>query len=249
MAQLQNLYAIMKYLMMMLSGIILISGIVLLAVGIWISVGASNHIKNIGDFSTQLGVISTICTVSGGGLTLLGLIGCYGAWAEKRMLILVYFVVISVVFLAELTMTLLALVYQNRVENVIREASKRTLKESYKGPGANDAISAGWNAIMMKFKCCGVSNTTNDFVGSAFTNATSLLYPTTCCVNMESPSCDGMNTAPGILYSEGCDVKMITIVKSQGLILGSVAACICVMELASMVISVVLYVRLGALGR
>ena len=39
-----------------------------------------------------------------------------------------------------------------QVENVIREASKRTLKESYKGPGANDAISAGWNAIMMKVR-------------------------------------------------------------------------------------------------
>ncbi|XP_048103972.1 tetraspanin-16-like isoform X3 [Alosa alosa] len=219
MSRLQNLYSVMKYLMMILSGIILISGFVVLGVGIWINIGTNNFVKSVGDFSSQLGIISTVCTVAGAGLSLLGFIGCYGAWAEKRTLILV-------------------------VEDFIRKASKETLLESYKGPTAQDGISVGWNAIMTTFKCCGVENSTLDFVGSTFTNVTGLLYPKTCCVDMEDPSCDGLDTTPSLLHPDSCDVKMI-FTKSQSLILGSTAAVICVLELGSMMISAALYVRLG----
>ncbi|XP_041961295.1 tetraspanin-16-like isoform X1 [Alosa sapidissima] len=244
MSRLQNLYSVMKYLMMILSGIILISGFVVLGVGIWINIGTNNFVKSVGDFSSQLGIISTVCTVAGAGLSLLGFIGCYGAWAEKRTLILVYFVTVSLLFLAEIAMALMVIIYRNRVEDFIRKASKETLLESYKGPTAQDGISVGWNAIMTTFKCCGVENSTLDFVGSTFTNVTGLLYPKTCCVDMEDPSCDGLNTTPSLLHPDSCDVKMM-FTKSQSLILGSTAAVICVLELGSMMISAALYVRLG----
>ncbi|KAL2086121.1 hypothetical protein ACEWY4_017180 [Coilia grayii] len=248
MAGLHNLYVLMKYLMMILSFIILVSGLVLLGVGIWINVGTTSFIKSVGEFSSQLGIVSNILAVAGAGLSLLGFIGCYGAWAEKRSFILVFFVVVSLVFLAEIVMALIVLIYQQKVANIIREASKQTLIHSYKGPGATDAISVAWNALMLTFKCCGVENTTSDFVGSTFTNNTGLLYPQTCCVNPASPSCDGVNTSPGILHTSSCDVKIIHFMKSQSIIMGSTAAVICVLELAAMMISVVLYVRLGSSG-
>ncbi|XP_062412017.1 tetraspanin-16-like isoform X2 [Sardina pilchardus] len=245
MSRLQNLYSVMKYLMMVLSCIILISGFVLLGVGIWINIGTNNFVKSITDISSQLGVISTICTAAGAGLALLGLVGCYGAWAEKRTLILLYFVVVSLLFLAEIAMALMVMLYKDKVEDVIRTAGKETLLESYKGPTAKDGISVGWNAIMTNFKCCGVENSTLDFVGSTFTNDTGLLYPKTCCVNMEDPNCNGMDTSPSLLHPTSCDVKIIGFIRSQSLILGSTAAVICVLELGSMMMSAVLYVRLG----
>ncbi|XP_063061743.1 tetraspanin-16-like [Engraulis encrasicolus] len=238
-----NMYGFLKYLMMILSAIILVSGIALLGVGIMVNV--NGFVKSLGDFSSQLGMISTVLTVAGASLMLLGLIGCYGAWAEKRFFILVFFVVVSLVFLAEIALALIVLMNKNKVEDVIRDASKISLSQHYKGPATKDPISVAWNSLMTKFKCCGVENATVEFVNSKFSNDTGLLYPSVCCVDPNAASCDGTDTSPGVLNTAGCADSLIAVMKSQSIILGSTAAVVCVLELMAMFISIVLYVKLG----
>ncbi|XP_023997908.1 tetraspanin-1 isoform X4 [Salvelinus sp. IW2-2015] len=116
MSRLHHLYGLLRYLMMLLSGIIFfphgtpssirrsynlviltlwsissplqVSGLVLFGLGVWIRYGAATFVQVMGSFSAQLVTISYVCMCLGAILSLLGFIGCYGAWSENRCLIM-----------------------------------------------------------------------------------------------------------------------------------------------------------------
>uniref|UniRef100_A0A674CSM1 Tetraspanin n=1 Tax=Salmo trutta TaxID=8032 RepID=A0A674CSM1_SALTR len=245
MSRLHHLYGLLRYLMMLLSGIIFVSGLVLFGLGVWIRYGAATFVQVMGSFSAQLVTISYVCMCLGAILSLLGFIGCYGAWSENRCLIMLYFFIVSMMFAAEVTGVIFILVYKDLVEVMIRGASKDSLRMSYMGPTAADPISTAWNTIMVHYKCCGFDNSTADFTNSVFSANTGLLYPKTCCVDLTSTACDGLDTTLGLIHPKSCITKLINVIQDQSVIFGSTASGICVMELASMMVSVVLFVRLG----
>ncbi|KAM9489724.1 uncharacterized protein ACWYII_002710 isoform 4-T4 [Salvelinus alpinus] len=183
-----------------------------------------------GSFSAQLVTISYVCMCLGAILSLLGFIGCYGAWSENRCLIMLYFFIVSMMFTAEVTGVIFILVYKDLVEVTIRGASKDSLRMSYMGPTAADPISTAWNTIMVHYKCCGFDNSTADFKNSVFSANTGLLYPKTCCVDLTSSACDGLDTTQGLIHPKSCITKLINVIQDQSVIFGSTASGICVME-------------------
>ncbi|XP_046871484.1 tetraspanin-16-like [Hypomesus transpacificus] len=245
MARLHHTYAIMRNLLLLLSSILILSGLVLLGMGVWIMYGAATFVQVMGSFSVHLVTLSYICIGVGGVLALLGTVGYLGAKKENRCLILLYFSVVTTLFIAELMGTITVLFYKDLVEFTIREASKKTLMTAYIGPASTDPISSAWNSVMIKNKCCGFDNSTEDFKNSVFSTNTGLLYPKACCVNMKDPTCDGLTIEEGLLHQASCLSKLVTVIKEQSVIIGSTAAVICIMELVSMIVSVVLFVRLG----
>ncbi|XP_066504818.1 tetraspanin-1-like isoform X2 [Hoplias malabaricus] len=96
------------------------------------------------------------------------------------------------------------------------------------------------------YKCCGFENSIQDFKSSVFSNNTGLLYPKTCCVDMTLPDCNGLDTVSNLIRQESCMTKLTEIIKDISVIISAVAAVMCLMQLASMIISLVLLVRLGA---
>ncbi|XP_023997906.1 tetraspanin-1 isoform X2 [Salvelinus sp. IW2-2015] len=143
MSRLHHLYGLLRYLMMLLSGIIFfphgtpssirrsynlviltlwsissplqVSGLVLFGLGVWIRYGAATFVQVMGSFSAQLVTISYVCMCLGAILSLLGFIGCYGAWSENRCLIMLYFFIVSMMFTAEVTGVIFILVYKDLV--------------------------------------------------------------------------------------------------------------------------------------
>ncbi|KAM9489721.1 uncharacterized protein ACWYII_002710 isoform 1-T1 [Salvelinus alpinus] len=230
MSRLHHLYGLLRYLMMLLSGIIFVSGLVLFGLGVWIRYGAATFVQVMGSFSAQLVTISYVCMCLGAILSLLGFIGCYGAWSENRCLIMLYFFIVSMMFTAEVTGVIFILVYKDLVEVTIRGASKDSLRMSYMGPTAADPISTAWNTIMVHYKCCGFDNSTADFKNSVFSANTGLLYPKTCCVDLTSSACDGLDTTQGLIHPKSCITKLINVIQDQSVIFGSTASGICVME-------------------
>ncbi|KAL6481785.1 hypothetical protein MHYP_G00098650 [Metynnis hypsauchen] len=239
-------YLFLRYLMILLSCVILISGLVLFCLGIWIKYGAASFIEVMGSFSSQLLTSSYICMGVGGALCLLGIIGCSGAWTQSRWLILLYFFIVSMMFIGQIVGTIVVILYKDMVTSMIREASKESLMTAYMGPAATDPISKAWNSIMIEYKCCGFEKSTDDFKSSIFGINTGLLYPKTCCVDMNSPECNGLDTTPSLIHQQSCMEKLIEIIKDKSVIISAIAATVCIMQLASMIISVVLFVRLGA---
>uniref|UniRef100_A0A3B4EAA5 Tetraspanin n=1 Tax=Pygocentrus nattereri TaxID=42514 RepID=A0A3B4EAA5_PYGNA len=153
-----------------------------------------------GSFTSQLLTSSYICMGVGGALCLLGMIGCSGAWTQNRWLILLYFFIVSMMFIGQIVGTIVVILYKDVVTSMIREASKESLMTAYMGPAATDPISRAWNSIMIEYKCCGFENSTDDFKSSIFGINTGLLYPKTCCVDMNSPECNGLDTTPSLIH-------------------------------------------------
>ncbi|XP_019906126.2 tetraspanin-16 isoform X2 [Esox lucius] len=220
----------MRYLMLLLCVILVISGFVLLGLGAWIRYGAATFVDILGPYSAQLLYISYICMGMGSALSFTGLIGCCGAWTENRVFILLFFFIVTMLFVAEIIGTIFVLAYQDLVTLVVRDASRNSLKTVYMGPAATDPISTAWNTVMIQFKCCGFENSTVDFKGSVFSKATGLNYPKTCCVNKTVADCDGVSITPTLIQSQSCFVQVITVIREQSIILGSAAACICILE-------------------
>ncbi|KAI4896441.1 hypothetical protein NFI96_026904, partial [Prochilodus magdalenae] len=179
-----------------------ISGLVLFCLGAWIKFGAASFIEVMGSFSGQLLTSIYINMGVGSALCLLGLLGCCGACTHNRCLILLYFAILSVMFIGQMVCTILVLLYKDVVTSMIQAASKESLMTMYMGPAATDPISKAWNSIMTKYKCCGFENSTHDFRRSIFATDTGLLYPKTCCVDMKSPACDGLDTTPSLIHQK-----------------------------------------------
>ncbi|KAJ8001727.1 hypothetical protein DPEC_G00172450 [Dallia pectoralis] len=248
MPRLNRMYAFLRCLMLVLSGVILVSGLVVFGLGLFLRYGAATFVQVMGSFTAQLVTISYVCMCVGTVLGLVGLIGWVGAWKERRCLILSYFCIVSTMFVAEVAGVIFMLVYRDEVEGVIRGASKESLRTSYLGPTATDPISTAWNSIMVHYKCCGFENSTLDFTDSVFSANTGLIYPKTCCVDPKSAACDGLDTSKTLIHPVSCITRLTSVIRGQSVIYGSIISGVFVSQLASMIASVVLYVRLGNLS-
>uniref|UniRef100_A0A3B4BPP3 Tetraspanin n=2 Tax=Pygocentrus nattereri TaxID=42514 RepID=A0A3B4BPP3_PYGNA len=243
-----RLYEAMRYLLIVLCALIFISGFVLVGLGAWIIYGASTLVYALGPYSVQLNM-SYICIGVGAVLILTSLAGSCGAWKENRCCLMLFFIILTAVFVAEVVGTIFVWVYRELVGLVVWRATKESLQKLYMGPAAADPISAAWNTIMIKFKCCGFENSTEDFTNSAFSQATGLSYPKTCCIEKTSPACDGLNLAPDVIQPQSCYKKVISVIRDKSAVLGAAAGTICVIELASIILTMLLFVKLGVMQR
>uniref|UniRef100_A0A674D3I3 Uncharacterized protein n=1 Tax=Salmo trutta TaxID=8032 RepID=A0A674D3I3_SALTR len=212
MARHDKLYTWMQYLMLLLCVILVISGFVLLGLGAWIRYGEATFVDVLCPYSSQLIYISYICIGMGSVLSFTGLIGCCGAWKENRFFIMLFFFIVTMLFVAEIIGTIFVFTYRNLVRLVVRDASKNSLMTACMGPAATDPISTAWNTVMFKFKCCGFENSTSDPTTGNLTQCLTALSKCPLCV------------------PQSCFGKVITVIREQSVILGSAAGCICMME-------------------
>ncbi|XP_074836487.1 tetraspanin-16 [Carettochelys insculpta] len=169
---------------------------------------------------------------------------CCGAAKENRCLLLTFFSVMLVISVAEITAAVVVFAFTSFARSIILDKSLSTLKKKYSGYKHDDIVSYGWNAFMLKLNCCGVHNYT-DFSGSAFQMRTNLTYPKSCCKEPESPACDGRDVSSEVIHQEGCFRKLVSLIKEKSLLLGGIAIGAALLQLAAMVVSLTLFVKLG----
>uniref|UniRef100_M3ZYK5 Tetraspanin n=1 Tax=Xiphophorus maculatus TaxID=8083 RepID=M3ZYK5_XIPMA len=166
-----------KYLMFVFNFFIFLGGSVLLAVGVWVSVDPLGFREAVA-VSPLLVTGVSVVLVLGGLLFLLGFLGCCGAVQENRCLLLLFFMLILFIFLAELAAAILAFLFR---ENLSREYFSRELKRHYQGRNNSDVFTSTWNVIMTTLECCGASGP-DDFQQSLFRLLhPNQLLPEACC--------------------------------------------------------------------
>ncbi|XP_075433665.1 tetraspanin-16 isoform X2 [Ascaphus truei] len=199
---LHNIYAFLKYTMFLINGLIFIGGCLLLGVGLWIIFAGVSFVKIIGVQSMHFINVAYFCIVAGCLLALLGFIACCGAIRESRCLLMTFLLILLALFIAEVACAVLALVYSEVAESILKDKALKSLKEQY----TNDTkgiVSQGWNTIMDYFSCCGFSNYT-DFNNSAFRDKTGLKYPPACCKKPTESECDGITPSDTIIHTKLC---------------------------------------------
>ncbi|NXY79333.1 TSN1 protein, partial [Glareola pratincola] len=231
-------FTFIKVMMILFNLAIFLSGGTLLGVGIWVAVDDQSFVDIFGGLSAtvvQVVYVGYFLIVIGSILLVIGFLGCYGAQKDSKCLLMMFFSVVLIIFIAEIAAAVVALVYTGLAETLLSAVVTPLLKEKY---GPDDSFTHVWNVTMKEFKCCGLNNYT-DFTNSTWYE-TNEVYPDACC-NFKQP-CNATLAAKSNVT--GCFDQILEEVKTNAGVVGGVAAGIAALEIAAMVVSMYLYCHL-----
>ncbi|NWI92294.1 TSN1 protein, partial [Pitta sordida] len=231
-------FTFIKVMMILFNLAIFLSGGTLLGVGIWVKVDGQSFVNIFGTLSSsilQVVNVSYVLIVIGAILLVIGFLGCYGAQKESKCLLMMFFSVVLIIFIAEIAVAVLALVYTSLAETLLTALVTPVLKEKY---GVDKSLTHIWNVTMTEVHCCGLNDYT-DF-NDSYWYKTYGTYP---------PPCSG--ALPPLAHAhlcgcllQGCFDQILEEIRTNAGVAGGVAAGIGALEIAAMAVSMYLYCRL-----
>ncbi|KAJ8367125.1 hypothetical protein AAFF_G00330870 [Aldrovandia affinis] len=233
-------FTFVKFMMFLFNFLIFLAGGTLLAVGIWVSVDGSSFLQVLGPFSTQAMQFVNVgyfCIAIGALLVLLGFLGCCGAQKESKCLLIMFFSIVLIIFIAEVAAGVVALAYSSFAESILKAWATPALQNEY---GKEPVVTQIWNTTMSELKCCGFTNYT-DFTDSYYYKQHGDSYPPTCC-RIRSFNCSQESAQSSDV--QGCFEQLLVTLKKNANIVGGIAAGIGLIEVAAMVVSMYLYCHL-----
>ncbi|XP_053466933.1 tetraspanin 35 [Ictalurus furcatus] len=236
-------FGFLKTMMFFFNGIIFLAGAGILAVGIWVKVDSNSIISILQGLSgappelRQVLNVGYLLIAVGSVLLLLGFLGCCGAVRESRCMLLTFFVIILIVFIAEVAGAIVILVFKGLIQTMISQLGVTVVNSIQKEYGSNTDVTGLWNTTMDLFKCCGFNNY-SDFTGSPFVQSTNL-YPYQCC---QLQPCKYSNAT--VANINGCYPALVKLFDSNTVIIIAVALGIAALELFAMVVSMTLYCKI-----
>ncbi|NWZ34002.1 TSN1 protein, partial [Brachypodius atriceps] len=246
-------FTFIKVMMILFNLAIFLSGGTLLGVGIWVKVDGQSFLQIFGALSsTVLQVVNVgyLLIALGAILLVIGFLGCYGAQKESKCLLMMFFSVVLIIFIAEVAAAVLALVFTGLAETLLTGLVTPLLKEKY---GVDEEFTKIWNITMTEVHCCGLNNYT-DFNNSYF-YATHNSYPGQCCDTQglcNSTLAAEKNlgyhhllpSSPCGCLLQGCFKQILEEIRTNAGVAGGVAAGIAALEIAAMAVSMYLYCHL-----
>ncbi|NXE67574.1 TSN1 protein, partial [Calcarius ornatus] len=216
-----------------------LSGGTLLGVGIWVKVDGESFLKIFGTLSSsilQVVNVAYLLIVIGAILLVIGFLGCYGAQKESKCLLMMFFSVVLIIFIAEVAAAVVALVFTGLAETLLTGLVTPLLKEKY---GVDEAFTQIWNVTMAELPLKPQT------------------FPMAVCSGLEKqylPSwgmlCPGrwvsplLPSSPAWFPVQGCFKQILEEIRTNAGVAGGVAAGIAALEIAAMAVSMYLYCRL-----
>ncbi|XP_076125538.1 tetraspanin-1-like [Alosa pseudoharengus] len=237
--------SLLKILMFIVNGAIFLVGAGLLAMGVWVTVdsasmlGFLDHIEDAPAGLKQLGNVGYLLIGLGVGLTLIGFLGCCGAVKESRCMLLTFFIIVLIIFIAEVAGAIVLFLFQPLVGELLRDIGGKVADSIQTSYGDNEGLSTFWNTTMDELKCCGYNNYT-DFTDSPY-NTAYTLYPPECCKQDVRCTFDNAHSA----NMTGCFDTLVILIEDNAGIVGGVALGIGAVEVFAMIFAMVLYKKAG----
>ncbi|XP_040270914.1 tetraspanin-16 [Bufo bufo] len=234
-------FSLLKTMMFIFNAIIFLGGAAVLGIGIWVKVDGGSFLKILGSAAPQLMQVVNVgylCMAVGGFLILMGFLGCCGAVKESRCMLMIFFIIILLIFIAEIAGAVVVLAFSSLSKIFIEFLGNKAVKYLRDDYGGANELTTVWNATMKELKCCG-------FYGyEDFNNSTYYRdhreYPPVCC-SYVSP-CQSNNISSEV---KGCFKAFEHFLSQNGKIVGGVALGICALELAAMIVALVLFCQIG----
>ncbi|XP_076015515.1 tetraspanin-1 isoform X2 [Genypterus blacodes] len=230
-----------KVMMAVFNFLIFLGGLTLLAMGIWVTVDGSSFLQLLGPFSSQAMQfvhVGFFCIAIGAILILLGLLGWCASYKDNKCLLLLFFSIIMIIFIAEVAAAVVALSYSAFAEGILRAWARPALHSQY---GSDPVVTKIWNTTMMELNCCGFTNYT-DFVGSEYEKQSGGQLPASCC-HSNSTTCSQQEALK--VDAPGCFRNILMVLKEHATVVGGVAAGIGLLEIFAMFVSMYLYCTLN----
>lgn len=173
----------------------LVCGLSLLALGVWMHLDTSSALDSLPLMQTTptapLVQRLAIVLITLGSITvLLSFLGCCGAWAESTCFLCLYAFLLSLGFIGQIVIAILAASFRLKLHDRVSSAMLSQVRMDYNktspdAAGRTDPLTLAWDTMQVRFNCCGAAGPA-DYVSSAWFNQSRLgrgLYvPATCCV-------------------------------------------------------------------
>uniref|UniRef100_A0A1A7YKJ5 Tetraspanin n=1 Tax=Iconisemion striatum TaxID=60296 RepID=A0A1A7YKJ5_9TELE len=130
-----------------------------------------------------------------------GLVGCCATLRESTGGLSCFFLIIMLIFAAEVAALVFSFIYQGKVSQGLELSMNGTFAK-YNG---SNAESQAVDLLQAELKCCGIKNYTSWFtIPWYLTNKT---IPSSCCIN-KTAQCPSSQVQPNLIYTEGCEGKL-----------------------------------------
>uniref|UniRef100_A0A8C1XNS9 Tetraspanin n=1 Tax=Cyprinus carpio TaxID=7962 RepID=A0A8C1XNS9_CYPCA len=224
----------LKYLLFIFNLFFWLAGGAVMAVGIWTLVDKSDYISLLS--SNTYSAAAFILIGAGAVVVLTGILGCCATIREQRGLLRVFFVLLLLIFLLEVTAGFLAYVYYQELNAELRADLKERMVQNYQQPG-QEHITRAIDNLQQDLKCCG-SNSSADWREGAWIQifADGRLVPDSCCKTPTVACGDRPHNWIG-----GCISKLEEFILQHLIVLGSVGLGIAFIQIVGMIFTCCLY--------
>ncbi|XP_043971735.1 CD82 antigen [Gambusia affinis] len=204
---------VLKFCFTVLNSVFLVLGLSVMGCGIWILFDSGSFLNVLS--SEELKVVAAGLFIIGGVVALVSLTGCTGAALEKRFLLLVYLCFLIALVLGQLYVTVLLLLYRNRIDGSLAQTVNNIISQYGNGSSRADRI---MDNIQHFTNCCGV-NGPDDWLKNSFIQTLNLtgrnVLPCSCfrsfqpsinsswCLENESTNETVFGTGTGT-FNESC---------------------------------------------
>jgi len=265
MAKLEGCANCAKILLIVFNIVFFIVGVALLAVGIWVVTTPYNlDILSILD-NPIIASGAYFIIALGAFIFVVSFLGCCGAWMENRLMLIIYFIIVLLIFIAQLVGCAIIIAYKDKVDAFVTNQLEGTMNK-YESETSEDKYSVGWNALQVVLECCGTNNYTDWQNTYWYGNNSAItvggqtfkpMYPATCCKvdnnlaivegNYPTPTnltyCYGVGVTEAVrdmtyLNTDGCYQAFEDWVKSRALYIGGVGLGLAFLEIFSMVFAI-----------
>ena len=212
-------------------------------IGVWSLISKMQYVALLG--SVYFNLIVYLLIVAGLLVLVTGVIGCVGAIRKNRSLLMAYFVLLIIIFAAEIIAGILGFVYHESIHDELVTGLRSNLNKNYNQTN-QEALTRAVDQMQQDFKCCGVEMY-SDWKNSTFIKQSqrrdevSLKTPTSCCKS-PSPRCS-IRDHPSNIYRVlgnndlGCLARLEKYLKDHLFILAITGVVVAILEIMVIVFS------------
>jgi len=263
---LRGCFGCLKFLVFVVNFLFWLFGLGVMAVSLWLLFDQQLYLQSVGAESTDYFVGTYIILGVGMLMTLVGFLGCCGAWKESTWMLGTFFVFLIIILVGEVAVGLLLGFDESSYQDVITNSVHQTVMKKYHNN--TTATVQTFDLIQEGLECCGDQGPA-DWQRSVYNNFRSLNtpeigipkskggssvnlsgnfnVPKSCCKDPDSLECSGYirNVDPSnindqVIYTEGCSKEMIDFVEDHVIYLIAVAGGVAVIQLIGMIFSICL---------
>lgn len=241
--------------------LIWLAGLTLLGLGIGLRIEPTliQYLKQheVTDYSL-IEVVSYVIIIAGACLTIVGFLGCCGAWFLSQGMLVMYFLILMVALGLEITAAVLVHLNRDQYKLTLEREMNSMVQKGYTTDPKKAALV---DEIQSSFQCCGVKSY-NDWLHSTFSSKNADSYeigvgalkfgrvPKSCCnahgLAVYSEECgrgfdkEVLNKYTQFLNTQGCGEKFFNLIDKEANTIIIVCVSIAVLQLLGMFFSMML---------
>ncbi|XP_061178518.1 CD151 antigen-like [Saccostrea echinata] len=231
--------SLVKYVVVIFNFLFLLCGMGVAAMGAYTIANGEKVGALIGENLMENGAY--LLLAAGGVVILVSMAGCFGALAENKCLLVLYFTVLLVTFIVEAAAGVIGFLFYGQLEPFLTSKVKDALSSKY-GRSEYNLITLAVDELQMEFQCCGF-HSPSDWNNATYFNS-SAAVPVSCCVDRNVNGCNSVINNSTI-YSQGCYTKMLTWIQANVDLLGGVGISVALFQLLGLGFTFCLCVRAG----